>query len=196
MEAADISKITYELIRVHADRLQMSWEDDRSKIVRQYIQLQSENHNLKLALKRSVKTENVLRKDIERIAERVFENKSRTTPTQISIKPNIEKLDELIKPVATDEKFLSNKKRFRDQELKERKYIGDLRSRKAREAVPGFVCDQCSKYYLELERQGIINTLNKDEMLLNCSRHKSRWTPPSTPEGFWDISVKTPDDWI
>ena len=27
------------------------------------------------------------------------------------------------------------------------------------------------------------------------SRHRNRSTPPSTPEGFWDLTVPTPEEW-
>jgi hypothetical protein len=27
------------------------------------------------------------------------------------------------------------------------------------------------------------------------SRHRNRSTPPSTPEGFWDLTVLTPEEW-
>jgi hypothetical protein len=27
------------------------------------------------------------------------------------------------------------------------------------------------------------------------SRHKSRYTPPSTPDGFWGLTLETPEDW-
>ena len=33
------------------------------------------------------------------------------------------------------------------------------------------------------------------EVLQSCSRHKARWTPPSTPEGFWSLTLHTPEDW-
>jgi len=33
------------------------------------------------------------------------------------------------------------------------------------------------------------------EVLQACSRHKARWTPPGTPEGFWGLTLHTPDDW-
>jgi hypothetical protein len=32
-------------------------------------------------------------------------------------------------------------------------------------------------------------------MLDDCSRHRAKHTPNSTPDGFWALSVPTPPDW-
>ncbi|KAJ1440193.1 hypothetical protein B484DRAFT_391440 [Ochromonadaceae sp. CCMP2298] len=46
--------------------------------------------------------------------------------------------------------------------------------------------------------QGIYNMDDEQvrrDVLQRCSRHKSRYTPPSTPEGYWQLTLNTPDDW-
>jgi hypothetical protein len=42
---------------------------------------------------------------------------------------------------------------------------------------------------------GIITDENKHEFMKLCSKHKSRWTPPSTPDSFWEIGIHTPEEW-
>ena len=75
------------------------------------------------------------------------------------------------------------------------KSIEVVRKKDQRECLPGFSCSECEKYYLELERQGLLDTIDRAEMLKRCSRHKSAWEPPQTPEGFWELSVHTPANW-
>ena len=36
-------------------------------------------------------------------------------------------------------------------------------------------------------QQGIWKEEDMSQHLKACSRHRARWTPPSTPDGFWDI---------
>eukprot|EP01041_Mallomonas_annulata_P002685 gene2685-5282_t len=75
------------------------------------------------------------------------------------------------------------------------KYIDVVRNKTQRAVLPGHICDQCQSYFSELQRQGLVTECTLKDMLERCSRHKSRWSPPRTPDGFWDISVKTPDEW-
>lgn len=75
------------------------------------------------------------------------------------------------------------------------KSIEVVRKKDQRECLLGFSCSECEKYYHELERQGLLDTVDRAEMLKRCSRHKSAWEPPQTPEGFWELSVHTPANW-
>jgi hypothetical protein len=34
-----------------------------------------------------------------------------------------------------------------------------------------------------------------EDMLQHCSRHKSKWVPPGTPDGFWDLTIHSPQKW-
>lgn len=76
---------------------------------------------------------------------------------------------------------------------KQAKFVDVIRKKSERENIPGFECDECRQYFTVLEQQGIFTPGSKAEMLQKCSRHKSRFTPPSTPEGYWDLSIK--DNW-
>ena len=70
-----------------------------------------------------------------------------------------------------------------------------VRKKSEREALRGHQCSECGPYYTALMQQGILSEENMEEMLRNCSRHKARWSPPRTPEGFWDLTVRTPEKW-
>ena len=76
------------------------------------------------------------------------------------------------------------------------KYTESVRNKAKRASLPGHLCTECSQYYQALEQQGIVlSTVSLDDMLKKCSRHKAQWSPPQTPEGFWGLSVDTPEDW-
>jgi hypothetical protein len=71
------------------------------------------------------------------------------------------------------------------------------RRRDVRAMLPGHTCVECEKYINVLLQQGIIQTEEERMVMLQtCSRHKSVVPPPaSTPEGFWDLTVHTPEEW-
>jgi hypothetical protein len=83
-------------------------------------------------------------------------------------------------------------------ELKKKgKFIETVRSKSLREVMPGHTCQECKKYYAAMIDQGMdVNSHSLQSMLDKCSRHKGAvWEAPPTPEGFWDLSVTTPEDW-
>ncbi len=97
-------------------------------------------------------------------------------------------------------------KRVRDKEAKkeskhsvikrkEVKCIEVVRKKTERAAIPGHTCDQCSDYWTEIMRQGLITKDQLAQQLMDCSRHKAKCTPPDTPAGFWDdnLSMPTPE---
>lgn len=63
------------------------------------------------------------------------------------------------------------------------KYVEPVRSKALRESLPGHSCIQCAEFYQALKDQGFDDV----ELLNNCSRHKSTWKLPETPEGFWSL---------
>ena len=70
-----------------------------------------------------------------------------------------------------------------------------VRKKNEREALRGHQCSECAAYYTALVQQGIVSEENMEEMLQQCSRHKAKWSPPHTPEGYWDLTVRTPEKW-
>jgi hypothetical protein len=75
------------------------------------------------------------------------------------------------------------------------KFTEVMRNKAARECLPGTTCNECNSFYKALLDQGIMTPNGYEEKLKMCSRHKAQWTPPTTPEGFWDLSVNTPKEW-
>ncbi|KAF3781844.1 gamma response 1 protein [Nymphaea thermarum] len=69
------------------------------------------------------------------------------------------------------------------------KYVEPVRRKGDREFLKGFECKQCKKFYDALQQDGGIDSSNK----IQCehhdgvSRHRYRYLPPSTPDGFWNI---------
>eukprot|EP01018_Ginkgo_biloba_P032913 Gb_33421 [translate_table: standard] len=68
------------------------------------------------------------------------------------------------------------------------KYIEPVRKKADREALKGVECKQCKKFYdavLAEDAEGVstIRCEHHDEV----SRHRYRYVPPATPEGFWNI---------
>lgn len=75
------------------------------------------------------------------------------------------------------------------------KYIEVVRKKDERAALPGHTCTECKRFYEVYERQGMINDDNREYFMQCCSRHKAKWAPAETPEGFWDLSINTPEAW-
>lgn len=76
-------------------------------------------------------------------------------------------------------------------------FVDVVRNKDQRAALPGHSCVECEKYIAVLRAQGLLRSEEEvQEMLRNCSRHKSAaGRPPDTPDGFWDLTVHTPEDW-
>jgi hypothetical protein len=75
------------------------------------------------------------------------------------------------------------------------KCVDVVRNKSSRDALPGHTCDECEAFYSAMVQQGVFSADSKKARLQECSRHKSKWTPPTTPEGFWDLTVHTPEEW-
>jgi hypothetical protein len=75
------------------------------------------------------------------------------------------------------------------------KMVEVIRNKAERDALRGFQCEECAAFYNAQIQQGILDPSNIKDFLQYCSRHKAKYTPPSTPEGFWDLTLRTPDEW-
>eukprot|EP01117_Protostelium_nocturnum_P001223 TRINITY_DN1154_c0_g1_i1.p1 TRINITY_DN1154_c0_g1~~TRINITY_DN1154_c0_g1_i1.p1 ORF type:complete len:349 (-),score=94.01 TRINITY_DN1154_c0_g1_i1:1102-2148(-) len=72
---------------------------------------------------------------------------------------------------------------------KEFKYVEDTVRRKAdRELMQGRECEHCKKFY------DVVGITDRNKFVHECSKHKSKHTPPSTPPGFWDVGFGTQPD--
>ncbi|CAI9103131.1 OLC1v1001572C1 [Oldenlandia corymbosa var. corymbosa] len=76
------------------------------------------------------------------------------------------------------------------------KYVEPVRKKSARENLKGIECKQCKKFY-----DAVLPNESKDAdgnaQNLRCehhdgvSRHRYRYAPPLTPEGFWNIGFES-----
>jgi hypothetical protein len=69
---------------------------------------------------------------------------------------------------------------------KKAKFEEVVRKKAERANLTGRSCEECVKYFKSLEDAGF----DTSEMINTCSRHRTKYTPPSTPEGYWDLSMK------
>ncbi|KAF1315521.1 DNA endonuclease rbbp8, partial [Globisporangium splendens] len=65
-------------------------------------------------------------------------------------------------------------------------YVEVVRNRDARAALPGHDCVECRKYYEALD--GVISADDVARQKAACSRHRARFEPYNTPDGFWRLS--------
>jgi splicing factor 4 len=78
------------------------------------------------------------------------------------------------------------------------KFIEPVRRKAERENLKGIECKQCKKFYdavlpengEEKGADGIGNSL-RCEHHEGVSRHRYRYAPPLTPEGFWNIGFES-----
>ena len=63
-----------------------------------------------------------------------------------------------------------------------------VRGKDARAALPGHDCEECRKFLDALGN----DTGFRDTIVQECSRHRSRFPPPSTPKDFWRMTF--PDE--
>ncbi|XP_015272628.1 PREDICTED: LOW QUALITY PROTEIN: DNA endonuclease RBBP8 [Gekko japonicus] len=60
-------------------------------------------------------------------------------------------------------------------------HIEVVRKRDERRKLPGHTCKECDIYYADFPEG------EKEKKLAACSRHRSRYIPPDTPENFWEV---------
>ena len=59
-----------------------------------------------------------------------------------------------------------------------------VRGKDARAALPGHDCEECRKFLDALGN----DTGFRDTIVQECSRHRSRFAPPSTPKDYWRLT--------
>jgi len=79
----------------------------------------------------------------------------------------------------------NNNNKFRYQEV--------VRNKKERQSLKGRTCEDCINFVNAICDGNGSNFFKKDgSIVTECSRHRSRHTPPSTPADFWELSF--PDE--
>ncbi|XP_061122222.1 DNA endonuclease RBBP8-like isoform X1 [Syngnathus typhle] len=60
-------------------------------------------------------------------------------------------------------------------------HVAVVRKKDERRKLKGTTCKECEVYYAHLPEE------EKVKKLSECSRHRHRFVPPSTPENFWEV---------
>ncbi|XP_054621313.1 DNA endonuclease RBBP8 isoform X2 [Dunckerocampus dactyliophorus] len=60
-------------------------------------------------------------------------------------------------------------------------HVAVVRKKDERRKLKGTTCKECEVYYAHLPEE------EKEKKLSECSRHRHRFIPPSTPEHFWEV---------
>ena len=89
--------------------------------------------------------------------------------------------------------FSDNNHTIKPKQSKQVKCVEVIRKKEERKALNGYTCNQCKEFYENVFGK---NTDKYKEVIQLCSRHRHKHTPPSTPPGFWDIDIQTPEEWI
>ncbi|CAA0833386.1 Protein gamma response 1 [Striga hermonthica] len=77
------------------------------------------------------------------------------------------------------------------------KYVGPVRKKIERENLKGIKCKQCKKFYDAVLSGSGKGSNGGDKQNIHCehhdgvSRHRYKYVPPLTPEGFWDIGFES-----
>ncbi|XP_006657131.2 protein gamma response 1 [Oryza brachyantha] len=77
------------------------------------------------------------------------------------------------------------------------KYTEPVRKKADRENLKGVECKQCKKFYDAVLPDGRANGDGANSTSMRCehhdgvSRHRYRYAPPLTPEGFWNIGFES-----
>lgn len=73
------------------------------------------------------------------------------------------------------------------------KYAESVRTKSERENLKGIECKQCKKFYDAVLPKDGVKGIDGNDRNFRCehhegvSRHRYRYVPPMTPEGFWNI---------
>ncbi|XVF22979.1 hypothetical protein REPUB_Repub12eG0217700 [Reevesia pubescens] len=76
------------------------------------------------------------------------------------------------------------------------KYVEPVRKKAEREKLRGFECNQCKKFYDAVLNKGDLDNEDHDKNFRcehhdGVSRHRYKYVPPMTPEGFWNIGFES-----
>lgn len=77
------------------------------------------------------------------------------------------------------------------------KYVEPVRKKAERENLKGVECKQCKKFYEAVLPNGDGKESDSSKQNFRCehhdgvSRHRYRYVPPMTPEGFWNIGFES-----
>ena len=68
------------------------------------------------------------------------------------------------------------------------KYHEVVRGKKAREELDGYDCDKCKGFFSAVLSGKGAKVFERKNLICDCSRHRSKFSPDNTPDGFWEMS--------
>ncbi|KAH9490596.1 hypothetical protein Btru_033619 [Bulinus truncatus] len=88
-----------------------------------------------------------------------------------------------IDPIIEGQSFMDSFDRVPKTDVPEFPHIQVVRKKSERDKLEGFGCQECLQYY---KNSGLSDEAMKQKMN-ECSRHRAKYLPPSTPEHFWSL---------
>ena len=82
----------------------------------------------------------------------------------------------------------TSKEKEKKQPPKTVKYQEVVRGKTAREALRAFDCEECRAFLNAVCEGPGVEVFDRDSIIKRCSRHRSSFSPPKTPDGFWELS--------
>ncbi|XVE76696.1 hypothetical protein DITRI_Ditri13aG0002100 [Diplodiscus trichospermus] len=109
---------------------------------------------------------------------------------------NVDRSDDETQDVSVDKRPQKQEILFQAADKGSFKYVEPVRKKAEREKLKGFECNQCKKFYDAVLNKG---DEEKEEHKKNfrcehhegVSRHRYKYPPPLTPEGFWNIGFES-----
>jgi hypothetical protein len=99
----------------------------------------------------------------------------------VTAKPTSAQVSSCSSKKMQEDTLVASSSSFRYQEV--------VRGREARQALPSHDCPDCGKFLDAVMEGNGANVFERHELMCQ-SRHRSRHTPPSTPEDFWELSFQ------
>ncbi|EOX96721.1 Gamma response gene 1, putative isoform 1 [Theobroma cacao] len=109
---------------------------------------------------------------------------------------NVDSSDDETQDVSVDKRPREQEIPFQMADKGSFKYVEPVRKKADREKLRGFECNQCKKFY-----DAVLNNGDQDnedhKKNFRCehhdgvSRHRYKYVPPMTPEGFWNIGFES-----
>ncbi|XP_022734848.1 protein gamma response 1-like isoform X2 [Durio zibethinus] len=92
--------------------------------------------------------------------------------------------------------FSVDKRPFQTADKGSFKYVEPVRKKAEREKLKGFECNQCKKFYDAVLNKGDEDNADENKNFRcehheGVSRHRYKYVPPMTPEGFWNIGFES-----
>ncbi|XP_072854945.2 DNA endonuclease RBBP8 isoform X2 [Pogona vitticeps] len=118
--------------------------------------------------------------DDENFPESSQEEEERKTETS-TVKKNLQryenKQDKIKQKAFVEPYFKSNERNA----VLDFPHIEVVRKKEERRKLPGHTCKECEVYYADFPEA------EREKKVATCSRHRSRYVPPATPEHFWEV---------